>query len=382
MAFNSIYVHIPFCQKRCNYCDFLSHIYSEEKKYADQYADALIAEIQLYKTDADQIKSIYFGGGTPTTLSAKDLLRTLMAIKENFNVSPKAEITVEANPATVNLEYLTELFAGGFNRLSLGVQSFQASELAEMGRLHSEDDVYQTVKSARLAGFENISVDLIYALPNQTLASWQENLQKAVALDVEHISLYSLQLDNDSIWGLKFNAGEMDSADEDLEADMLIYARDYLKTQKFMRYEIANFSKIGMKDRRSAHNRGYWQREDYLGLGLGAASCLFDKRWQNVGTLEEYTSAVLAGFKPPVEAETLTAEQCISEVMFMGLRQSAGVEMSSTFEKYGINPMDLYQQQVDLMVGNDLLEYVEDADSLKLTESGKMFANQVFERFV
>ncbi len=163
---------------------------------------------------------------------------------------------------------------------------------------------------------------------------------------------------------------------------MLIYARDYLKTQKFMRYEIANFSKIGMKDRRSVHNRGYWQREDYLGLGLGAASCLFDKRWQNIGDLDGYISAVMAGKKPPVDAENLTMEQCISEVMFMGLRQSAGVEMRSTFEKYGINPMDLYQQQVDLMVGNDLLEYLEDADSLKLTESGKMFANQVFERFV
>ncbi len=215
MAYNSIYVHVPFCVQRCNYCDFLSHIYNAEKKCADQYADALIAEMQMYKQDAELIKSIYFGGGTPTTLGAKDLLKVLNAIKENFNISPKAEITVEANPATVDENYLTELFAGGFNRLSLGVQSFQASELAEMGRLHSVDDVYDTVKSARLAGFENISVDLIYALPNQTMESWQDNLQKAVALDVEHISLYSLQLDNDSVWGLKFNAGEMDSADED-----------------------------------------------------------------------------------------------------------------------------------------------------------------------
>ncbi len=382
MAFKALYLHIPFCLRRCNYCDFLSHTYADVRELAAEYPSALKQEMRMYRSYAGEIGSVYFGGGTPTVLPAEELCGLLDFVRQTFSLLPNAEITVECNPATVDAEYLQKLRRAGFNRLSIGAQSFQDSELKMMGRLHNAADITATVEAARAAGFDNISLDLIYALPGQTLADVQYNLLAALKLQPEHISLYSLQLDNDSIWGKKFAAGALLAADEDLEADMLQMSWHLLREQGFVQYEIANFARKGERDFRSRHNRMYWQREDYLGVGLGAASCMFRTRWQNVGTLADYVESLRQLHRPPVDEEELTVSQCMSEVMFMGLRQTAGVDVYPVIDRYRIDPLRFYDAELRPLYAAGLLEYVEDAHSLRLTEKGLMLANQVFLAFI
>lgn len=382
IAFKSLYLHLPFCLKRCNYCDFLSHTLAEVQEQAAAYPEALRQEMRMYRAYAGELASVYFGGGTPTVLPAAELCSLLDYIGRTFALAPNAEITVECNPATVDAAYLAELKAAGFNRLSIGAQSLQDHELKLLGRLHDAAAVKSCVADARKAGFDNISLDIIYALPGQTLEDLQYNLLAALRLEPEHISLYSLQLDNDSIWGRQFAAGSLVAADEDLEADMLQMARTILRENGFMQYEIANFARRGEQDRRSRHNRLYWQREDYLGVGLGAASCLFLERWQNVGTLDEYIGSLARLHRPPVEAESLTMAQAMSEVMFMGLRQTAGVDIYPVIERYRVDPLRFYDMELQRLFAQGLVEYLPDAHSLRLTERGMLVANQVFLEFI
>lgn len=336
----------------------------------------------MYRAYAGELQSVYFGGGTPTMLPASELCSLLDFIGRTFILSPGAEITVECNPGTVDVGYLAELKSAGFNRLSIGAQSFQDAELKMLGRLHNTASIRNCVAAARHVGFDNISLDIIYALPGQTLASLQYNLLAALKLAPEHISLYSLQLDNDSIWGREYAAGKLLAADEDLEADMLQMARGLLREQGFAQYEIANFARRGERDFRSRHNCLYWQREDYLGVGLGAASCLFMTRWQNVGTLDSYIESLSRLHRPKVEQEQLTMAHTMSEVMFMGLRQTAGVDIYPVIDRYCVDPLRFYDYELQGLFGQGLLEYVEDAHSLRLTERGMMLANQVFLEFI
>ncbi len=380
--FRALYVHWPFCLRRCNYCDFVSHCYDEVRQWAAVYPEALREELRLYRAWAGELESIYFGGGTPTVMPVEELCGLLDFVRQHFVLRPDVEITVEANPATVDEAYLRRLREAGFTRLSLGAQSFQDHELRLLGRLHSAADIGETVAAARRAGFDNISLDLIYALPGQSLADVQYNLLAALRLEPEHISLYSLQLDNDSIWGRQFAKGALVAADEDLEADMLAMSWQLLREQGFVQYEIANFARRSQRDLRSRHNRLYWQREDYLGVGLGASSCLFLRRWQNVGTIAEYVESLLQLHRPPVAEEQLTMAQCMSEVMFMGLRQTAGVDIYPVIEHFRVDPLRFYAHELPPLYAAGLLEYVEDAHSLRLTPKGMMLANQVFLAFI
>ena len=382
MAFQSLYLHIPFCLRRCNYCDFLSHTYAEVKDLAAAYPAALMQEMRMYRCYADELRSVYFGGGTPTVLPAQVLADLLAFVRQTFQLAKDAEITVECNPATVDAAYLKTLHEAGFNRLSIGAQSFQDYELKLMGRLHTAADIAQTVAAARQAGFDNVSVDIIYALPGQTLDDLQYNLLAAIKLNPEHISLYSLQLDNDSIWGQQFAKGALLAADEDLEADMLQMSWQMLKQHGFVQYEIANFARKALCDYRSRHNRLYWQREDYLGVGLGAASCMGLRRWQNCGTLDDYVNSLRDLHRPPVDNERLTVAQVMSEVMFMGLRQTAGVAIYPVLDKFRIDPLVYYSQELAPLYSAGLVEYLDDAHSLRLTERGLMLANQVFLAFI
>lgn len=382
MAFKSLYVHWPFCLRRCNYCDFLSHNIFEVQEQAAAYPQALRQELRMYRAYADELVSIYFGGGTPTVMPAEELCSLLDFIRQTCAVREDAEITVECNPATADADYLRQLRQAGFNRLSLGAQSFQTAELQKLGRAHSAADTALAVAEARAAGFDNLSLDLMYALPGQTMADLEFNLRTAMRLQPEHISLYSLQLDNDSPWGRQYAKGLLSAADEDLEADMLLYAWQFLQEQGFVQYEIANFAQKGQRDFRSRHNRMYWQREDYLGVGLGASSCLFLRRWQNVGGLNGYIKSLLNLHRPPVEEEELTMAQCMSEVMFMGLRQTAGVDIYPVIERFRVDPLRFYAQELPPLYAAGLLEYLEDAHSLRLTQKGLVLANQVFMAFI
>ncbi len=382
MAFKSLYVHWPFCLQRCNYCDFLSHNIFEVQEQAAAYPQALRQELRMYRAYADELVSIYFGGGTPTVMPAEELCSLLDFIRQTYAVRADAEITVECNPATADEAYLRQLRQAGFNRLSLGAQSFQPAELQRLGRAHSAADIVLAVAEARTAGFDNLSLDLMYALPGQTMADLEFNLRTAMRLQPEHISLYSLQLDNDSPWGRQYAKGLLLAADEDLEADMLLYAWQFLQEHGFVQYEIANFAQKDQRDFRSRHNRMYWQREDYLGVGLGASSCLFLRRWQNVGGLSAYINSLLNLHRPPVEEEELTMAQCMSEVMFMGLRQTAGVDIYPVIERFRVDPLRFYANELPPLYAAGLLEYLEDAHSLRLTQKGLVLANQVFMAFI
>ncbi len=336
----------------------------------------------MYRRYAGELVSVYLGGGTPTVLPAEELAGLIGFIRETFVLKRDVEITVECNPATVDAAYLQKLRAAGCNRLSIGAQSFLDDELRRMGRLHSAADIAATVAAAREAGFDNVSLDLIYALPGQTMADWQHNLLAALRLEPEHISIYSLQLDNDSPWGRQCEKGLLAPADEDLEADMLAFSWQLMREKGFVQYEIANFARRSLRDYRSRHNRMYWQREDYLGVGLGAASCMFLNRWQNTGTLAEYVDALEHLHRPPVEAEELTMAQCMSEVMFMGLRQTAGVDIYPVLDRFRVDITRFYDHELRPMYAAGLIEYVEDAHSIRLTPRGMMVANQVFLAFI
>lgn len=382
MAFQSLYVHLPFCLRRCNYCDFLSHTYADVMPLAAAYPEAVKQELRMYRNYAEPLRSVYFGGGTPTVLPAQVPVDLLAFIKETFALWPNAEITVECNPATADYDYFCSLRQTGFNRLSIGAQSFIDEELRAMGRLHSAADTVACVEMARRAGFDNVSLDVIYALPGQTMEQARYNLLAALELLPQHISLYALQLDNNSVWGQQAAAGALMPIDEDLEADMLQMAWALLKERGFKQYEIANFALKAERDFRSRHNRLYWQREDYLGVGLGAASCLGLRRWQNVGSLQDYVAALASLHRPSVDEEVLSRWQGLSEAMFLGLRQTAGLDIYPIIDKFGVDPLIFYQNELPPLYRAQLLEYIEDSHTLRLTERGLMVADMVALSFI
>ena len=382
MSYHSVYVHIPFCQKRCQYCDFLSYSLADQQEAAAQYASAVLQELQQISLPADQkpLQTIYFGGGTPTVLPVQDLIRILQGIVERFGLALAAEVTLETNPATVGQADLAALYQAGFNRLSMGGQSFINRELQQMGRIHRAEDIKRTVLAAKNAGFERVGVDLIYGLPGQSLADWRYNLAQAVALPINHISLYGLQVDNDSPWGKAYATGQLKVAEEELSAQMLELAMTDLAEQGFWHYEIANFAKTAAVDYRSRHNLAYWRRQDYLGLGLGAASCQGNHRWQNVGSLQHYLQALAGGQQPERWEEWLSSRQVVGEAIFLGLRLQEGVAIKRFQQQYGVDLLREFQQEVAELVQYGCLEQA--GEFLRLTPKGLLVANQVFEKFV
>lgn len=382
MAFQSLYLHLPFCLRRCNYCDFLSHTYADVRDFAAAYPGALKQEMRMYRGYADPLRSVYFGGGTPTTLPAAVLADLLAFIRGAFQLVADAEITVECNPATADYDYFCRLRQAGFNRLSVGAQSFLDEELLRMGRAHTAADTVACLSAARRAGFDNISLDIIYALPGQTPEQARYNILAALQQNPQHISLYALQLDNNSPWGRQAASGALMPLDDELEADMLQMAWGLLRDNGFVQYEVANFAQKAGRDFRSRHNRLYWQREDYLGVGLGASSCLGLRRWQNTGGLAEYISALKAYHRPAVDEEYLTRLQALSEAMFLGLRQTAGLDIYPVIDKCGLDPLKFYADELPPLYAAGLLEYVEDAHSLRPTEKGLMLADMVALSFI
>ncbi|MDD4572481.1 MAG: radical SAM family heme chaperone HemW [Clostridia bacterium] len=377
MSYRLIYVHIPFCLKRCNYCDFVSNPIVNGDTYYENYSKYVIKEIALYGGQKEPIKSLYFGGGTPTTLPVNKLTDILKKIAELYVFAPDIEITVEANPATVDFVYLQALKKAGVNRLSLGGQSFNDAELGKMGRIHKAVDITATVNIAREAGFSNIGVDLIYALPNQTEAEWYYSLEQTIALNTEHISLYSLQLDNNSPWGKLTAQGEINEVDEYMAADMLKMAIETLEKAGFTHYEIANFARLGFESR---HNNAYWQRENYLGLGVAAASCLENHRWVNTYSLADYFQKLDEDVKPLGEEEYLSDAQVVGEAIFLGLRKAKGINVAAIKAQYGVNIEKRYAKELKELVANGLLKKL--GKNYSLTEKGLFLGNQVFMRFV
>ena len=373
-----IYIHIPFCERKCNYCDFLSG--PADPGVRDMYVNALIREIMGRSQSIgrnDRITTIYFGGGTPSVLSAKQLGDIYAAITREYRLADDVEVTLEVNPKSAGRDKLQFLRGMGFNRLSIGMQSSHRGELELLGRIHTFDDFNECFQNARDAGFRNISVDVMTAIPGQTEQMLESTLSKVIALDPEHVSAYSLTIERGTPFFEQFGDIEGPVVGEETERKLYWLTVDMLKTKGFRHYEISNFAKPGYESR---HNTGYWKRNHYLGMGLGASSCLEgaggDERSRNTTDLETY----LANPLTREEAGVLSRKDMIEETMYLGLRMMDGVDTDAFYQKFGVTVRSIYADVIDDLVAQGLI--YEGASSLSLTDLGIDYGNHVFAKFL
>ncbi|OQA10472.1 MAG: Oxygen-independent coproporphyrinogen-III oxidase 1 [Firmicutes bacterium ADurb.Bin373] len=374
-----LYIHVPFCIKKCLYCDFTSYPLSGPA--VKSYLESLIREINLYGSalaDEDKIiTSIFFGGGTPTTLPAASFKTVLNAVRSSFFLAAGCEVTVEANPGTVDGAGLTELRQAGVNRLSIGVQSFHDRLLGVLGRIHSAAQAVQAVQLARKAGFDNLNLDFIFGIPGQTNHDWREPLHRAVEMAPEHIAAYSLQLEEGTPLAQAAERGAICACPEETELTMYRDAVAFLTAHGYSHYELSNFARPG---RQCAHSLVYWLNQPYLGLGPAAHSLIKGVRFANDISLAGY-SDMLSREEYPVENRTrLTAADEISETMFLGLRLTAGVDLNQFYRRFGRRAEDIYRNEIAGLIQKGLLEISE--GSLRLTTKGLPLANVVFREFV
>lgn len=372
-----LYVHIPFCRQKCFYCDFPS--YAGKEELYEAYTAALCREITAQGGSfADAVvDTIYFGGGTPTVLTINQLRRLCEAVKQNFHLSADLEWTIEANPGTVNLEKLTTLRHSGINRISFGVQSFEDHLLTKIGRLHTAAEAKTAVCLAEQAGFKNSSLDLMYALPGQTLADLEASLKTALTLPVCHISIYGLMIEEGTAFFKLAEKGKLNLISAELEEAMYDYLLDTLDRHGFKRYEIANFAKGGAVSR---HNLRYWQDKPYLGLGVSASSYIGCERFSNVRRVEEYIERIAAGRTAVVERETLSEAVLQEEFCFLALRTARGIEKAAFSEKFKRPVTAVYGAVIAKLIQKGLL--AESATHLYLTRHGMKYGNLVFQEFI
>jgi oxygen-independent coproporphyrinogen-3 oxidase len=382
-----LYVHIPFCRSKCAYCDFNS--YAGQDHLFAPYADAVIREIEAAGEDRDHapVGTIYLGGGTPTWLPPELLGGILAACVQSFAVLPDAEITCEANPASVDEGRFAHLRIGGVNRLSLGVQSFDDRELHLLQRSHSAEEARGAYFRARQAGFCNIGLDLIYGIPGQTGERWQATLDQALDLNPEHLSLYCLTVEQGTALARWIADGHMPPVDEDLAADLYLQACDFLASGGYEQYEISNWARETSPSDESItmavcrHNLGTWRNEDFLGFGAGGHSSEGGRRWWNVSSPSEYIARVEAGRSPVAAAETIDKALGMAETMILGLRLTReGVSIADFEARYEQSPLDVYSDQITPLVASGLLECLP--DRIRLAEWGRLLANEAFARFL
>ena len=369
-----IYLHIPFCKTRCVYCDFYS-ITNED--LINSFVDALCIELQNRKTEIkESVKTIYFGGGTPSRLNKQLFEKIFNSLIAHYNIEPDAEITIEANPDDLSEKYINDLSSLPFNRISIGIQSFNDNELKFLSRRHSAKQAADAVNNCRKAGFKHISIDLMYGLPGQTMQIWKDNLKQACLLDIQHISAYHLIYEEKTRLYTLLRAGKVSPVNEDLSTDMFQVLIDTLKENHFIHYEISNFAKIGFFSR---HNSSYWSGDPYIGLGPAAHSFDGDNRTWNISSLSKYISAIQS--KSLVrETEHLTLEQKYNEAILTGLRTMWGVDLSLIQTKFGNN---LYQYCLDnaqKFIEGNLLK-IEDG-KLKLTPKGIFISDGIMSELM
>lgn len=399
MTFTSLYIHIPFCIHRCGYCDF--NTYAGLQALIPEYIRALCTEISflsLSSTERIRIHTVYFGGGTPSLLPIDGLKHILGTIKDDFDLSPHPEITLEANPGTVSQKYFLELHDLGVNRISLGMQSTHTHELTMLERQHSFVDVARAVEWVRQAGIGNLNLDLIYDLPNQTLKSWQASVEAAISLQPEHLSLYALTLEHGTPLQHKVAAGILPEPDGDLAADMYETASESLHKAGYIQYEISNWSRTSQKGKLYScqHNLQYWRTLPYIGVGAGAHGFVSHYRTVDVHTPRGYINRLdqksrisdKALLFPRTPATTqmnfIEAETEIGEFMLMGLRLvQEGVSSQEFQERYQMSLSDKFGTQIQRLALLGLLEWCGPKDDrLRLTKKGYLLGNQVFKEFI
>ena len=373
------YVHIPFCVRKCAYCDFNSFSGYTDSSIA-RYVAALTQEIRRAGQGASDtsIDTIFFGGGTPTAIPAADEAALLQTLRETLPVTADAEITTEANPGTMDTAHLEVLRAAGFNRISFGVQSFDAGLLKTLDRIHSAVEAKSAVAAARAAGFENVSIDLMFGLPRQTLIQWRDTLDQALALDTDHLSLYSLIIEPGTGFYTLQQKGRLPLPDEDLAAEMFQMAIDAARSAGFAQYEISNFARPGRECR---HNLHYWRNEPYYGFGCGAVSYLHGARRMNLKPPTKYAETIENGGDLTESVETLTPKETMAETMMLGLRLThEGVDCHGFARRFGADPRAIYAREIAKYTGRGLLETID--DHLRLTPCGVFLANDVMAEFV
>ncbi|MCG0277567.1 MAG: radical SAM family heme chaperone HemW [Thermanaeromonas sp.] len=373
-----LYIHLPFCLKKCNYCDFISYA-GIPRGQVRRYLAALFKEMELVaaRFQPRKISTLYLGGGTPSYLSGEELLDIIERVRNIFGIEEEAEITLEANPGTLTPKKLELLRLAGVNRLSLGAQSFDDALLKAMGRVHQAKDIYQAFYWAREAGFSNINLDLIYGLPGQTFSQWEDTLNQAIKLYPEHVSTYALELSIDTPWGRRQMLGDLLLPAEEEVLSMYGLACQKLKEAGFEHYEISNFARLGFKCR---HNLSYWENQDYLGLGAAAASHWRGKRWQNEIAIENYCRSLEEGKLPVAEEEELDRRQKMGETLFLGLRLRKGISLKEFKDRFGEELMSVYGPEIERLVSSGLVEIRE--GRMVITEKGLPLANEVFLAFV
>ena len=373
-----LYLHFPFCISKCPYCDFNSYQLKEDNQISS-YISALYQEITVYsqKLKKSNIKTIYLGGGTPTILSGTQICKILEFCKEKFKIDKDAEITIEANPGTLDDEKIKLLIESGINRLSLGAQSFNNIFLKKLGRIHNTQEIIDSYYLAREAGFNNINIDIMFALPDQTTEDLQDTLKKAVSLKPDHLSLYNLTIKEGTEYYKEYKRGKLKLPNEDEEFDMYNWGINYLEENGFEHYEIANFAR---PHKRSMHNLIYWQNKPYLGIGAGAYSFIRGYRYMNYENPARYIKEVMIGKLPIDNGEKLSLRKRMIETIILGLRTKDGVIYKKFQTRFGINLNDIFPKQINKLVNLRLLQ--KNNYKIKLTNKGIFLANTVFREFV
>ncbi|CDQ18053.1 radical SAM family heme chaperone HemW [Halobacillus karajensis] len=376
MKISSAYIHIPFCQQICHYCDFTKFFYNE--RLADEYLEALEKEINTYiPGEKANVRTIFVGGGTPTAVNHKQLEKLLQMIDEHFDISGCEEYTFEANPGDLDQEKVRLLKAYGVDRISLGVQVFDDEMLEKIGRVHKVKDVYTNIDRLLQAGLSNISIDLMYALPGQTVKDFEKTIDEALQFDLPHYSSYSLQIEPKTVFYQRYKKGKLSKAKEDDEAEMYELLQQKLTKAGAIQYEISNFAKPGFE---SKHNLTYWNNEYYFGIGAGAHGYLPGKRTINIRPLPAYVKKAFDDGKPILHEEPIGLKEQLEEEMFLGLRKSKGVSKELFREKYGKTLTDVFGRKLTDLKNRELI--AEDSENIRLTPKGRILGNEVFQEFL
>lgn len=374
---SSLYIHIPFCRSKCPYCSFLS--WPNQEELYPRFVASLLKEAVRWRDERviSPLSTLFLGGGTPTALAAGELVTIARTCFDLFGLEEKAEISIEANPQTVDEKILASLYGGGFNRISLGAQSLQDQELRALGRRHSAAEVARAVRRARAAGFDNINLDLMYGLPGQSPRSWRQTLEMALEMAPPHLSLYELSIEPGTPFHRRQEQGDLPLPDDEAVADMDQITASLCRQAGLRQYEISNYARPGYECR---HNINYWQNGEYAGLGAGAVACIAGRRQQKIREPRRYCDAIEAGESAVQEEECLDGEASLRETVVMGLRMVAGISRAEIRRRYGCDVSEYYGAILTRLADQGLLELT--AERLRLTATGRRFANQVMADLV
>ncbi len=373
-----IYIHIPFCKQKCKYCDFNS--YSGIRSMSSSYANALIDEINKSELRGKAADTVYIGGGTPTFIAAEYTEQVMRAINEDFAINPDAEITIECNPGTADFEKLSRLRDCGINRISIGCQSADDGILKTLGRIHTYAEFEECYFTARKAGFDNISVDLMFGLPGQSLKIWRDTLDRVISLEPEHISVYSLKIEEGTPFFDMLKDGVLNIPDDDANREMYDTAVEILNDNGYNRYEISNFAKTGHESR---HNLLYWQCDDYIGFGAGACSCIGGKRFSNEYDINDYISKIGESGSAVIKSEAAAGSPAdlMSEFMFLGLRLDRGVSKSEFAKRFNKDVYEVFGEQ--LRRHTDVTRtLIDDGKSIRIKPEYTYVSNIIMSDFV